>query len=261
MARHILALNPVVFLRWALPVRLCVPEGRFVRSSLPNFDDGRQPSVGVVARADYADPAKDSGGGTYLAITWERLKIGGWAIAALEDKIVQDATVMVLNAIYEEDFLGLSYGFRPGRGPHDALDALAVGITTRKVNYILDADSRSIFDTDSQDWLVRFVEHRIGDKRIIRLIRKWLKAGIPPRYGRHLVIPAWTPGALVHLVHLSGHLLLVGYILHEHVLAVAVHTQPDCRRRASGSLALTPRVDKPIPQARGRLPLCSFGRK
>jgi group II intron reverse transcriptase/maturase len=100
------------------------------------------------------------------------------AIAALEDKIVQGATVMVLNAIYEEDFLGFSYGFRPGRGPHDALDALVVGITTRKVNYILDADIRSFFDTVSQDWLVRFVEHRIGDKRIIRLIRKWLKAGI-----------------------------------------------------------------------------------
>jgi group II intron reverse transcriptase/maturase len=100
------------------------------------------------------------------------------AIAALEDKIVQGATVMVLNAVYEEDFLGFSYGFRPGRGPHDALDALVVGITTRKVNYILDADIRSFFDTVSQDWLVRFVEHRIGDKRIIRLIRKWLKAGI-----------------------------------------------------------------------------------
>jgi group II intron reverse transcriptase/maturase len=100
------------------------------------------------------------------------------AIAALEDKIVQGATVMVLNAIYEEDFLGFSYGFRPGRGPHDALDALVVGITTRKVNYILDADIRSFFDTVSQDWLVRFVEHRIGDTRIIRLIRKWLKAGI-----------------------------------------------------------------------------------
>jgi RNA-directed DNA polymerase len=100
------------------------------------------------------------------------------AIAALEDKIVQGATVMVLNAIYEEDFLGFSYGFRPGRGPHDALDALAVGITSRKVNYILDADIRSFFDSVSQEWLVRFVEHRIGDKRIIRLIRKWLKAGI-----------------------------------------------------------------------------------
>ena len=100
------------------------------------------------------------------------------AIAALEDKIVQGATVMVLNAIYEEDFLGFSYGFRPGRGPHDALDALVVGITKRKVNYILDADIRSFFDSVSQEWLVRFVEHRIGDKRIIRLIRKWLRAGI-----------------------------------------------------------------------------------
>ena len=100
------------------------------------------------------------------------------AIAALEDKIVQGATVMVLNAIYEEDFLGFSYGFRPGRGAHDALDALAVGITKRKVNYILDADIRSFFDSVSQEWLVRFVEHRIGDKRIIRLIRKWLQAGI-----------------------------------------------------------------------------------
>ena len=85
---------------------------------------------------------------------------------------------MVLNAIYEEDFLGFSYGFRPGRGPHDALDALAVGITKRKVNYILDADIRSFFDSVSQEWLIRFVEHRIGDKRIIRLIRKWLRAGI-----------------------------------------------------------------------------------
>ncbi len=100
------------------------------------------------------------------------------AIAALEDKIVQGAVVMVLNAIYEEDFLGFSYGFRPGRGPHDALDALVVAITTRKVNVILDADIRSFFDTVSQEWLIRFVEHRIGDKRIIRLIRKWLKAGV-----------------------------------------------------------------------------------
>jgi RNA-directed DNA polymerase len=100
------------------------------------------------------------------------------AIAALEDKIVQGATVMVLNAIYGEDFLGFSYGFRPGRGPHDALDALVVGITTRKVNYILDADIRSFFESVDQNWLIRFVEHRIGDKRIIRLIRKWLKAGV-----------------------------------------------------------------------------------
>jgi group II intron reverse transcriptase/maturase len=97
------------------------------------------------------------------------------AVAALE---VQRATVALLNAIYEEDFLGFSYGFRPGRGTHDALDALVVGIESRKVNWILDADIRSFFDTISQDWLIRFLEHRIGDKRIIRLIQKWLKAGI-----------------------------------------------------------------------------------
>ena len=100
------------------------------------------------------------------------------AVAALEDKIVQGACAMVLNAIYEEDFLGFSYGFRPGRGPHDASDALAVAITSRKVNYILDADVRDFFGSVSQSWLVRFLEHRIGDKRIIRLIQRWLKAGI-----------------------------------------------------------------------------------
>ena len=100
------------------------------------------------------------------------------AVAALEDKIVQRATVAVLNAIYEEDFLGFSYGFRPGRGAHDALDALCVGIDRTKVNWILDADIRSFFDSVSKEWLVRFVEHRIGDSRIIRLIQKWLKAGV-----------------------------------------------------------------------------------
>src|SRR3981081_2196977 len=100
------------------------------------------------------------------------------AVAALEDKIVQRATTALLNAIYEEDFLGFSYGFRPGRGQHDALDALHVGIDSRKGNYILDADLAGFFDSVSQDWLVRFVEHRVGDPRIIRLIRKWLKAGV-----------------------------------------------------------------------------------
>ena len=100
------------------------------------------------------------------------------AVAALEDKIVQRAVVALLNAIYEEDFLGFSYGFRPGRGTHDALDALCVAIHSKKVSYILDADIRSFFDEISQEWLIRFLEHRIGDRRIIRLIRKWLKAGV-----------------------------------------------------------------------------------
>ena len=100
------------------------------------------------------------------------------AVAALEDKIVQRATAAVLNAIYEEDFLGFSYGFRPKRGQHNALDALVVGIKSRRVNFIFDADVASFFDSVSKDWLVRFVEHRIGDLRIIRLIQKWLKAGV-----------------------------------------------------------------------------------
>ena len=100
------------------------------------------------------------------------------AIAALEDKIVQGATVMLLNAIYEGDFCGFSYGFRPGRGPHDALDALSTAIKVKKVNWILDADIQNFFGAVSQEWLTRFLEHRIGDKRIIRLIQKWLKAGI-----------------------------------------------------------------------------------
>src|SRR6478752_3417371 len=100
------------------------------------------------------------------------------AVAALEDKIVQRAVVALLSTIYEEDFLGFSYGFRPGRGAHDALDALCVGIHGKKVSFILDADIRSFFDEISQQWLTRFLAHRIGDRRITRLIQKWLRAGI-----------------------------------------------------------------------------------
>ena len=103
------------------------------------------------------------------------------AVAALEDKIVQRATVAVLNAIYEEEFLGFSYGFRPKRSQHDALDALIVGISSTKVNYILDADIRSFFDEVSQQWLERFLRHRIGDPRIIRLIQKWLNSPLRNR--------------------------------------------------------------------------------
>ena len=99
-------------------------------------------------------------------------------IAALEDKIVQHAVGEVLSVIYEEDFLGFSYGFRPGRGQHDALDALFVGLTRKKVNWVLDADISGFFDAISHKWLQRFVEHRIADSRISRLIRKWLRAGV-----------------------------------------------------------------------------------
>jgi RNA-directed DNA polymerase len=99
-------------------------------------------------------------------------------VTALEDKIVQRAAVEVLNAIYETDFLGFSYGFRPGRSQHQALDALYTGLLTRKVNWVLDVDIRGFFDAISHEWLVKFIEHRIADRRVVRLIQKWLNAGV-----------------------------------------------------------------------------------
>lgn len=99
-------------------------------------------------------------------------------IAALEDKIVQQAVRTVLEAIYEADFKGFSYGFRPGRSAHDALDALWVGIERREVRWIVDADISAFFDSIDHEWMLRFLEHRIGDQRILRLLRKWLLAAI-----------------------------------------------------------------------------------
>ena len=99
-------------------------------------------------------------------------------VTALEDKIVQRATAEVLNAIYEGDFLGFSFGFRPGRSPHQAVDALYTALLTRKVNWVLDADIRGFFDALDRGWLIKFLEHRIADQRVLRLIRKWLNAGV-----------------------------------------------------------------------------------
>ena len=99
-------------------------------------------------------------------------------VAALEDKLLQRAVVEVLNSIYETDFVGFSYGFRPGRSPHDALDALAAGILRKRVNWVLDADIRDYFTSLDQSWLLEFLEHRIADRRVLRLIRKWLSAGV-----------------------------------------------------------------------------------
>jgi group II intron reverse transcriptase/maturase len=99
-------------------------------------------------------------------------------IAALEDKLLQRAVVEVLNAIYEADFLGFSYGFRPGRSQHQALDALAVAIQHRKVSWILDADIRGYFEHIDRSWMTRFLEHRIGDRRVLRLVQKWMSAGV-----------------------------------------------------------------------------------
>ena len=155
------------------------------RKAAPGVDGLRWPDYEADLEENLQDLHARVQRGAYRALPVRRRYIpkpGGkqrpLGIAALEDKIVQRAVVAVLNAIYEEDFLGFSYGFRPRRSQHDALDALAVGICNTPVNWILDADIRSFFDTVSQKWLVRFLEHRIGDERIIRLVRKWLKAGV-----------------------------------------------------------------------------------
>src|SRR5713226_6875707 len=113
-------------------------------------------------------------------------------VTALEDKVVQRATVEVLNGIYETDFVGFSYGYRPGKSPHNALDALYTGLLTRKVNWVLDGDLSSFFDGLDHQWLIRFIEHRIADQRVVRLIQKWLHAGVLED-GKHLQVEKGTP--------------------------------------------------------------------
>jgi RNA-directed DNA polymerase len=113
-------------------------------------------------------------------------------VPALEDKIVQRAAVEVMNAIYETDFLGFSYGFRPGRSQHQALDALYTGLLTRKVNWVLDLDIRNFFEGLSHEWLVKFIEHRIADRRVVRLIQKWLNAGVLED-GKRIRVEEGTP--------------------------------------------------------------------
>ena len=151
----------------------------------PGVDKVTWDAYGQDLRANLEDLLRRVHSGAYRASPSRRVYIPKsdgrqrpLGIASLEDKILQRAVVEVLNAIYEEDFLGFSYGFRPGRSPHDALDALAVGISERKVNWILDADVSDFFSTLDQAWLRKFLEHRIADKRVLRLIDKWLAAGV-----------------------------------------------------------------------------------
>jgi RNA-directed DNA polymerase len=165
-------------------------------------------------------------------------------IAAIEDKVVQAAVVMILTPIYEAEFLGFSYGFRPERSQHNAPDALAYGIKGRNVRWILDADIRSFFDTISHTWLVRFIEHRIGDKRIVRLIRKWLKAGV--REDGHLAeTEEGTPqGAVISP-------LLANIYLH-YVYDLWVNAWRKPRERRYSCRALCGRHHRRLPASGGR---------
>src|ERR1700756_3970529 len=155
------------------------------RSAAPGVDEMTWADYVENIEANLADLHRRVHTGAYRALPSRRTyipKADGrqrpLGIAGLEDKIVQSAVVAILTPIYEAEFLGFSYGFRPGRNQHQALDALAFGIGKRRINWVLDADIQAFFDTVNQDWLVRLVEHRIGDRRIIRLIAKWLTAGV-----------------------------------------------------------------------------------
>jgi RNA-directed DNA polymerase len=155
------------------------------KSAAPGIDEVSWNEYAENLEANLADLHRRVHTGAYRALPSRRRyipKADGrqrpLGIAALQDKIVQAAVVAILTPIYEAEFLGFSYGFRPGRNQHQALDALAFGIVKRRVNWVLDADIRAFFDTVNQEWLIRFVERRIGDRRLVRLIRKWLAAGV-----------------------------------------------------------------------------------
>ncbi|MGH7867114.1 MAG: group II intron reverse transcriptase/maturase, partial [Candidatus Dormibacteraceae bacterium] len=167
----------VDLLRWAYQ--------RLKRDAAPGVDQRTWAQYGEQLEENLVDLHGRLHRGAYQALPSRRVFIEKedgrkrpLGVASLEDKILQRAIVEVLNAIYEEDFLGFSYGFRPGRSQHDALDALATGITRRKVSWILDADISSFFDKVQHGWLDRFLRHRIGDPRVLRLIGQWLKAGV-----------------------------------------------------------------------------------
>ena len=158
---------------------------RLKREATPGIDGERWRHYGEKLEENPQNLSERLKRGAYRTRPVQRVyipKAGGRerpiGVPVLEGKIVQRAIAEVMGAIYEKDFLGFSYGFRPGRSAHQALDALAVGLMTKKVNWVLDADIRGFFDTLDHGWLVKFIEHRIGDRRIVRLIRKWLRAGV-----------------------------------------------------------------------------------
>ncbi len=163
-------------------------------------------------------------------------------VTALEDKIVQRATVAVLNAIYETDFLGFSYGFRPGRSQHNALDALYTGLLTKQVNWVLDADIRGYFDAIDHGWLVKLVEHRVADRRVVRLIQKWLNAGVLEGGTRTRSEQGTPQGG-------SASPLLANVYLH---YVFDLWVQKWRRTRAHGDVIVVRFADDSVPRRRGK---------
>ena len=155
------------------------------RKAAAGVDGETWQHYGQELEVNLEDLSKRLGRGAYRATPVRRVyipkadgRLRGLGVPALEDKIVESVTAQILSVIWEEEFLGFSYGFRPGRSPHDALDALAVGIERKRVRWVLEIDIRAYFDTISHEWMMKFIEHRIGDRRILDLIEKWLKAGV-----------------------------------------------------------------------------------
>jgi len=174
LMHHIYNVETLRFAYWQLK-RQAAPgvDGETWRHYGEALEDNLQDLSHRLKRGAYrAKPVRRS----YIPKTDGRMRPLG--VTALEDKLVQRATVEVMNTIYETDFLGFSYGFRPGRSQHNALDALYVGLNQKRVNWVLDLDVRSFFDRLSHEWLIKFVQHRIADRRVLRLIQKWLNAGV-----------------------------------------------------------------------------------
>lgn len=165
--------------------RLREAYGSLKREAAPGVDGLTWQAYGKALEENLKDLSARLARGAYRAQPVKRVyipkgdgRLRPIGITALEDKLVQRAVTQVLNAVYEADFLGFSYGFRPGRSQHNALDAITVGIETRKISWVLDADIQGFFDTMDHEWVLRFLRHRIGDRRVLRHVEKWLKAGV-----------------------------------------------------------------------------------
>lgn len=229
--------------------RLRVAYETLSRRAAPGIDGVTWAAYGQGLEARLADLHAQVQRGVYRAKPSRRVYIPKpdgrqrpLGIAALEDKIVQRAVVEVLNAIYETDFHGFSYGLRPGRNQHNALDALATGILRKKVNWVLDADIRGFFDSIDHGWMVKFLEHRIADKRIVRLVQKWLAAGVLEE-GKWSSVGEGTPqGATVSP-------LLANVYLH-YVFDLWVEQWR--RRHANGDVIVVRYADDCAPRRRGR---------